>query len=86
MIISRKKAGWLMIGGSIFLFALTGMLPDSPTVVSGFETVLFLASIGWIIAGIYFVRTSKPCRICGETVGRDETKCKYCGYVFKNGR
>jgi hypothetical protein len=30
MIISRMKAGWLMIGGSIFLFVLTDMLPNSP--------------------------------------------------------
>jgi hypothetical protein len=84
MIISRMKAGWLMIGGAIFLFVLTDMLPNSPNIFSGFETVLLLASIGLMVVGIYFVRTSKPCRICGETVGRDETKCRYCGHRFKN--
>jgi hypothetical protein len=84
MIISRMKAGWLMIGGSIFLFVLTDMLPNSPSVLSGFETVLFLGSIGLMIVGIYFVRTSKHCPRCGESVKRAETKCRYCGHGFKN--
>ena len=84
MIISRMKAGWLMIGGSIFLFLVTSSLPQSQIWLAGLENVLFLAFIVLMIIGIYFVRTSKTCRICGESVGRGETKCKYCGHVFKN--
>ena len=75
-----------MIGDSIFLFVLTNSLPQSQIWLAGLENVLFLASFVLIIIGIYFVRTSKTCRICGESVGRAETKCKYCGYVFKNNK
>jgi len=74
-----------MIGGSIFLFLLIEMLPDSQIALTGLINVLSLGCIGSMIIGIYFVRTSKACRMCGETVGRAETKCKYCGNVFKNG-
>jgi len=82
MIISRAKAGWLMIAGALFIFGLADHLPETSLV--GLQNVLFFTSIGLVIRGIYFVRTSKPCPRCGETVGRAESKCKYCGHVFKN--
>lgn len=85
MIISRAKAGWLMIGGSIFLFLLIAILPESQIALAGLINVGFLISIALMTIGIYFVRTSKPCSICDETVGLAETKCKYCGHTFRNG-
>jgi len=84
MIISRMKAGWLMIGGSIFLFMIIGILPESQIALAGLLNLLFLLSIGFMIIGTYFVRTSKPCRMCGEQVHRPDPTCRYCGYVFKD--
>ena len=71
MIISRLKAGWLMIGGSILVFALADMLPESQIALAGLENVLFLLSINLMIIGIYFVKSSKPCPSAKELARRN---------------
>jgi len=57
---------------------------ESQIALAGLLNLLFLLSIGFMIIGTYFVRTSKPCRMCGEQVHRSDPTCRYCGYGFKD--
>jgi len=81
MIISRAKAGWLMIAAALFIFGLADHLPETSLV--GLQNVLFFTSIGLVIGGIYFVRTSKPCPRCGETLDAQKVSANIAGTFSK---
>jgi hypothetical protein len=87
MIISRVKAGWFMIGGLVLLFGFNASLTDDTairmTMLGPIQNLLFFVSIVLMSMGIYFIKSSKPCPACGETVRRTDTECKYCRWDFR---
>jgi hypothetical protein len=87
MIISRVKAGFFMIGGSLIVFGFNIFLTDDIamqiTMLAPVQNLLFFISILLMSIGIYFVISSKPCPACGEKVHRADTDCRYCGWIFK---
>jgi len=62
----RPKAGLLMIRGSVFIFVLGDILPKSQIALAGLQKALILISVILSVVGIYFVKSSKRCPICGE--------------------
>jgi hypothetical protein len=87
MIISRVKAGLFMLSGSVMLVGFDAFLADETanqiTMLGPVQNFLFFVSIALMSIGIYFIRSSKPCPACGETVRRTETECKYCRWDFR---
>jgi hypothetical protein len=85
--ISRLKAGLFMIGGSVTVFGVDAFLTDESalqiTMLGPVQNFLFFVSILLLIAGIYFIVSSKPCPACRERVRRTDTDCRYCGWIFK---
>jgi len=85
--ISRLKAGLFMIGGSVTVFGVDAFLTDESalqiTMLGPVQNFLFFVSILLLIAGIYFIVSSKPCPACRERVRRADTDCRYCGWIFK---
>lgn len=89
MIISRVKAGYFMVSGSIALFGLAAILADDSqpatkaAVITPFQNLFVIVSVVLMIVGIYFVLSSKTCPLCGEKVIRSAVECRYCGTSFK---
>jgi hypothetical protein len=92
MIISRVKAGYFMMSGSIVLFGLAAILTDDSLPVTRaatltpFQNLFVIVSILLLVIGIYFVLSSKTCPMCGEKVIRSAAECRYCGTMFKVAR
>jgi len=85
MIVSRVKAGFFVIGAATVLFCLAVILAaDSKPPITSANGFLFLLSLTLMIIGVYFVRSSKICPVCGERVARNEADCRYCRHAFKN--
>jgi hypothetical protein len=87
MIISRVKAGLFMVSGSVMLVGFDAFLTDETanqiTMLGPVQNFLFFVSIALMSIGIYFIRSSKPCPACGETVRRTDAECKYCRWNFR---
>ena len=87
MIISRVKAGLFMVSGSVMLVGFDAFLTDETanqiTMLGPVQNFLFFVSIALMSIGIYFIRSSKPCPACGETVRRPDAECKYCRWTFR---
>ena len=79
MIISRVKAGFFMIGGTVILLGLDVFLTDETamqiTMLGPVQNFLFFVSVALLIVGIYFIVSSKACPACGEKVHRADTDC-----------
>jgi hypothetical protein len=89
MTISRAKAGFVMIGVSIFLFLLAGWIDTSETQIgvawtAFLENCLFIAAFALIGFGIYFAFFSKHCPVCAEQLSPAANDCHYCGHNFDN--
>jgi len=79
MIISRVKAGFFMIDGTVILLGLDVFLTDETamqiTMLGPVQNFLFFVSVALLIVGIYFIVSSKACPACGEKVHRADTDC-----------
>ena len=85
MMISRAKAGFVMIAISIFLFLIAGSL-DNPEIEMGVAGTAFLgnclsiAALVLIGLGIYLYRIN--CPVCGDPTSRAPTHRHYRGHNF----
>ena len=87
MPISRVTGGFVLMGVSIFLFLIAGLMGDPEVPINiewraSIETLVFMAVLVLMGLGIHFVFFGKYCPVCNEKVGRAATECRHCSYNF----
>jgi hypothetical protein len=87
MPISRVTGGFALMGASIFLFLIAGLMDDPEVSINiewsvSIEILFFIAALVLMGLGLHFVFFGKYCPVCNEKVGRAATECRHCRYNF----